>query len=86
MAVPMDPVAPYSGIAAVGDRHAREGIAEDIIVFNCPLAVVVDKDSRCLAIMDAVAPNSWLTAIPYRYPGLGIAEDIVVLKGPLSVC
>ena len=54
VAILVDTIATQRGIAPGRDLHSGVGVAEDVVVLQRPLAILIDVDATLLAIMDAV--------------------------------
>ncbi len=80
-----DAIAAQDWIATGPDLHPRVRVAEDLVVFQCPLTVVVHKDAVLPAIVDAVTAQDWIGTGLDLHPSHCVAEDLVVFQCPLAV-
>ena len=76
----VDLVAAQGGAATGRDRHARQGVAGDVVVFQRAQPVVVDVDASVLAVVDLVAAQGRVAAGLDRHARRGVAGDVVVLQ------
>ena len=77
IALPIYAITPHSWITAADNSYTSVGIAEDIVVLDGPLAVLVNKDSRLLSVALDV-PGLVQGAVPVAYApeGLGLAAGV----------
>ena len=61
----VDAIAPHRWVTAIPDRHASEGTTEDIVVFDGPLAAILNINTCLPAPVDAVAQNQWVSTAMY---------------------